>query len=296
MSLVSRYLEPALVERLNHLELSARRVVEGTTAGLHKSRLKGSSIDFRQHRQYVAGDEPRRIDWRVLGRTDRPYVKEYDEETNLRCVLMLDRSGSMAYGALGESKFDYAAKLTASLSYLMLAQTESVGLATFATAIDRWLGSSNRTQQLSHIIETLERTAPSGKSDLPRAIQQAADRLGRRSLVILISDLMVPTPLFRESLARLRHDRHEIIVLRVLNRDEIDFPFKKWCQFKDLEGERHQICEPVLIRKKYLARFAEHREQIEQTARAMGAELQTFVTDRDLANSLTAFLRTRAGR
>src|SRR5436190_2748426 len=141
MSLISRYLDPVLIERLNHLQLSARRVVAGSTIGQHKSAVKGASIEFRQHRIYVPGDEPRRIDWRVLGRTDRPYVKEYDEETNLHCVLMLDHSGSMAYGSLGESKFDYAAKLTASLSYLMLAQTESVGLATFTTAIDRWLGS-----------------------------------------------------------------------------------------------------------------------------------------------------------
>src|SRR5438105_10391308 len=124
---VSRLLEPAVVERLNQLSLSARRVVEGNTAGLHRSPLKGASIEFRQHRFYTPGDDPRRLDWRVLGRTDRPYIKEYDEETNLRCLLLLDRSGSMAYrGSKSEfSKFDYAAKLTASLAYLMLGQTEA---------------------------------------------------------------------------------------------------------------------------------------------------------------------------
>src|SRR6187551_1616989 len=258
MNSVTRYLEPGLVERLNHLQVTARSVVEGSITGAHRSPLKGASVEFRQHRFYAPGDEPRRLDWRILGRTDRPYVKEYDEETNLRCVMMLDRSGSMAYGSLGESKFDFAAKLTASLSYLMLAQTESVGLATFANGIDRWLGPSNRTQQLSHIIETLERAAPTAKSDLPRAVQQLSDRLGRRSLVILLSDLMVPIPLFKESLARLRHDRHEVIVLRVLDRDEIEFPFKNWCRFKDLEGDVHQIIEPAIVRKKYLARFTEH--------------------------------------
>src|SRR5688500_10341699 len=139
MSFVSRYLEPNLVERLNHLSLSARSVVEGSTAGLHRSPLKGASIEFRQHRAYVPGDEPRRLDWRVLGRTDRPYVKEYDEETNLRCALMLDCSGSMAYSGKSGTKFDYAAKLVASLAYLMLGQTESVGLALFRGRVEQWL-------------------------------------------------------------------------------------------------------------------------------------------------------------
>src|SRR5208283_5310017 len=138
MSFVSRYLEPALVERLNHLQLSAQRVVEGATSGLHRSPLKGASIEFRQHRFYVPGDEPRRLDWRVLGRTDRHYIKEYDEETNLRCLLMLDCSGSMAYAGTGGgsgvgagaggSKFEYAARMVASLAYLMLANAEHVGL------------------------------------------------------------------------------------------------------------------------------------------------------------------------
>src|SRR5688572_3142731 len=137
MAYVSRYLEPQLVEKLNNLQLSARRVVEGATIGQHRSPLKGASVEFRQHRTYSPGDEPRRLDWRVLGRTDRPYIKEYDEETNLRCMLLLDASGSMAYAGSSAragacdgsaSKFDYAGKLVASLAYLMLGQTESVGL------------------------------------------------------------------------------------------------------------------------------------------------------------------------
>src|SRR5687768_13860685 len=156
MSFVSRYLEPNLIERLNHLQLSARSVVEGSIVGAHRSPVKGASVEFRQHRFYTPGDEPRRLDWRVLGRTDRPYIKEYDEETNLRCVLLLDASGSMAYaGSPLESagdkddqpredgatpaKFDYACRLMASLAYLMLGQTESVGLATFSGKVDHWL-------------------------------------------------------------------------------------------------------------------------------------------------------------
>src|SRR5436189_6150734 len=127
MSFVTRYLEPALVERLNYLQVTARSVVEGATTGLHRSPLKGASVEFRQHRFYTPGDEPRRLDWRVLGRTDRPYIKEYDEETNLRAVLLLDASGSMAYGGKSEPKFEYGCKLVAALSYLMPGQTERRG-------------------------------------------------------------------------------------------------------------------------------------------------------------------------
>src|SRR5688572_6563580 len=141
MSLVSRYLDPSLIERLNALQLSARSVVAGTTLGQHRSPVRGASVEFRQHRAYVAGDEPRRLDWRVLARTDRPYVREYEEETNLRCVILLDCSGSMGYGRMSDeatkrrsdgTKFEYGAKVVASLSYLMLAQGESAGVGTFS--------------------------------------------------------------------------------------------------------------------------------------------------------------------
>src|SRR5215471_2582347 len=156
MAHVSRFLDPSLVERLNQLQVSARSVVEGNTVGLHRSPVKGASIEFRQHRFYAPGDEPRRLDWRVFARTERPYIKEYDEETNLRCVLLLDRSGSMAYrGKGGGSKFDYAAKLAAALAYLMLGQTESVGLGLFSKRLDQFLPPHGSTSHLSRVIDLL---------------------------------------------------------------------------------------------------------------------------------------------
>src|SRR3954463_5579455 len=166
MTFVSRYLEPALIERLNHLQLSARQVVEGSISGLHRSPVKGASIEFRQHRFYAPGDEPRRLDWRVYARTDRPYIKEYDEETNLRCVLLLDHSGSMGYRGKAESKFNYATRLAVALSYLMLGQTESVGLAVCGEKMTHWLPPHAGTQQLSRIIDVLDHIAPQGKSDI----------------------------------------------------------------------------------------------------------------------------------
>lgn len=293
MSLVSRYLDPTLVERLNQLQLSARSVVEGSTIGLHRSPLKGASIEFRQHRFYVPGDDPRRLDWRVLARTDRPYVREYDEETNLRCAIVLDRSGSMGYGRKHGAKFDFAARMAASLAYLMLGQTEAVGLAVIGSRIESWLPPHAGTSQLARVIESLERTTPAGESDLARSVQEVADRLDRRSLVILLSDFFNPIPRIRPALARLRHDRHEVIVMRVLDADETTFPFRRWSRFRGLEGERSQVCEPALVRKKYLDGFRSHGSQLESACRALHCELHTFLTDRPLAESLTTFLRRR---
>jgi uncharacterized protein (DUF58 family) len=298
VSVVSRYLEPSLVERLNTLQLSARSVVEGSTVGSHKSPVKGASIEFRQHRAYVAGDEPKRLDWRVLGRTDRPYIKEYDEETNLRCVLMLDGSGSMGYGDGGKwgSKFDYAARLAVSLAYLMLGQTESVGLCVFHRKITTWLAPHTGTGQLSRVVEAIEKVAPKGESGVAAAMHATAERLERRALVVLLSDFMVPAAQYREGLAHLRHDRHEVIALRVLDRDEIDFPFRSWTRFRGLEGERSSLCEPSLVRKTYLENQKRHARELDETTRALRAELRTFVTDKSLADGLAAFLHHRLGR
>jgi len=298
MSVVSRFLEPALVERLNHLQLSARSVVEGSTIGTHKSPVKGASIEFRQHRAYVPGDEPRRLDWRVLGRTDRPYIKEYDEETNLRCILMLDCSGSMAYGEGSKwgSKFDYAARLAVSLAYLMLAQTESVGLCLFQKKIVGYLAPHTGTGQLSRVVEGIEKVTPKGDSALAGAIHETAERLDRRALVVLVSDFMTPAAEFREGLAHLRHDRHEVIALRVLDRDEIEFPFRSWTRFRGLEGERASLCEPSLVRQRYQDNQRRHARELDEACRKLHAEFQTFVTDKSLTESLPAFLHHRLAR
>jgi uncharacterized protein (DUF58 family) len=294
MSFVTRYLEPSLVEQLNHLQLSARSVVEGSITGQHRSPVKGASVEFRQHRFYTPGDEPRRLDWRVLARTDRPYIKEYDEETNLRCVLILDCSGSMAYAAKAGSKFEYGAKLVAALAYLMLGQTESVGLALCGARIEQWLAPRPGTPQLSRVIDVLERAVPRGQARLGRGMQQVADRLGKRSLVIVITDAFAPLPKLREGLARFQHDRHETIVLQVLDSDEVDFPFRTWSRFRGLEGERSQLCEPALVRKVYLENFRRHNEGLREICRALAVEFHSFVTDKPLIDSITLFLQRRA--
>jgi len=307
MSVVTRYLDPALLERLSALQLSARRVVEGATLGQHRSPVRGASIEFRQHRAYVAGDEPRRLDWRVLARTDRPYVREYHQETNLRAMLLLDRSGSMGYHSRGtgkfenrnaksETKFDYGGKVVAPLAYLMLHQGESVGMATLGAGIEQWLTPHAGTGQLSRIIGTLERTAARGAADVPLALHQAANRLGRRALVVAVSDLFCPASALRAALVRLRHAGHEVIVLRVLDEDELTFPLQGWVRLAGLEGESARMCEPSIVRQQYLEAFAAHDRELHGACRACDAEMHTFITARDVGDALAGFLKHRTGK
>jgi uncharacterized protein (DUF58 family) len=306
VSLVSRYLEPAVVQRLNQLALSGRRVVEGTTAGMHRSPVKGASVEFQQHRAYVAGDEPKHLDWRVLARTDRTYVKQYNEETNLRAVLVLDCSGSMNYGGSdeatkrrsdrGESKFEYGAKLLASLAYLILGQTESVGFAGAGSGALEWVGPGAGTTQLARILDGLERCGARGKNDLRKSLFEVAGRLGRRSQVVIVSDFFTPVKEIREGLARLAHGKHETIALRVIDRDEVEFPFQNWTQFRGMESENAKLCEPAVMRQVYRDNFERHSKELAQSCASLAVELHTMVTDRSMVDSLIGVLSHREGQ
>ena len=293
MSVVSRYLDPTLVEHLNHMQLSARSVVEGSTIGQHKSPVKGASVEFRQHRFYVPGDEPRRLDWRVLARTDRPYVKEYDEETNLRSVLMLDVSASMAYGDGAESKFDFASRLAAALAYLMLGQTESVGVAVCGRGIEQWLAPHAGPTQLSRVLEKLEQAAPAGPSGFDKAMHDVAERMERRGLVVALSDFYLPAERVRSGLAHLRHERHEVVAVQVVHRDEEAFPFRTWSRFRGLEGEAPQTCEPALARQRYLENFTRHRRAIADACQALRIPFQHRRTDTGVLDAIRALLTRR---
>ncbi len=294
MTPITRFLDPTLVERLNQLQLSARSVVEGATVGLHRSPVKGASVEFRQHRVYVPGDEPRRLDWRVLGRTDRLYVREYHEETNLRAVLMLDGSGSMSYSRRFGPKFDYARRIVAALAYLMLAQNESVGLAIYGERLHTWLAPHAHLSQLSRVIDLLERADSIGPASPDAAMQEMAERLDRRALVLLISDVFAPMGRIRHGLARLRHDGHEVIVIQVLDPDEREFPFHGPSRFRGLEGEISSPANASLLRHTYLRNFSRHQHELAQACRSLGVELARFATDLPLDDALVSFLRRRS--
>lgn len=296
MNPLGRILDPQTVEKLNHLAFGARSVVEGNTAGLHRSPIKGASVEFREHRVYVPGDEPRHIDWRVLARSDKTFVKEYDEETNLRCMIFLDASGSMNYGrqqGVDGSKFVAAMRIVAAISYLMLAHTESAGLAIAREGDDTWLVPSSTSTQLSRLIDVLERLSPEGPTVLTDLIHRRADRLDRRSLVVIVSDFFSPMDAIKSALARLRYDRHEIVPVRMLHEDEESFPFKTWTRFAGLEGESQRTIEPAAIRQKYLQRFRTHTEELHRAARAVQADLIQCKSNAPLMESIGRVIQRR---
>jgi uncharacterized protein (DUF58 family) len=292
VSQVSRYLEPALVEHLNHMQLLARSVVQGSTTGQHRSPVKGASVEFRQHRFYVPGDEPRRLDWRVLARTDRPYVKEYDEETNLRCVLMFDASGSMGYGDSGRfgTKFGFAARLVAALAYLMLGQNESVGLAVCGDGVDSWLAPHAGAAQLPRVLDRLEQSTAAGPGGLARALHEVAERLERRGLVIVVSDFFAPVEQLRGGLAHLRHGRHEVVAIQVVDPEEESFPFRRWTRFRGLEGESARLCEPAAVRRMYQENFARHRRALQEVCVGLRVDFRAFATEQHVLDVIRALV------
>ncbi len=300
MSHVSDFLKPSDLQRISNLQVLARQVVEGFTTGLHRSPHKGLSVEFKQHRPYVPGDEIRRIDWRVFARSDRYYIREYEEETNLRTTIILDRSGSMAYG--GEtpgsvSKFDYATRLAACLSYLMLQQADGAGLVTFDTKIRRYIPPRSRVSHLRVIIEELENGKPGGETELGSVLHDLVPKLQRRGLLVIISDCFGEVSEFLKALAHFRHAHHEIVVFQVLHPDELEFPFKGWTQFDCMErdGVKH-LLDPALLRQSYLANLAKFRDELTRGCRRHKVDVVPFTTDQPYAHALAAYLSRRLAR
>ncbi|MFN4242225.1 MAG: DUF58 domain-containing protein [Tepidisphaerales bacterium] len=302
MRALQRLLGPDVLLRLSAVTLSARTVASGTTTGRHRAPVRGSSIEFRQHRFYTPGDDPRRLDWRLLARTDRPYVREYEQETNLHGLVLLDRSGSMGFGRGGLEKLLYARRVAAALGYVMLSQGESAGLADFdESGAVRWLPPLPGTTQLARWMERLDRmTASTGDAFRGSARPRFADvcaflagNLRRRSLVVVISDLLLDDAELARGLVRLRHARHEVSLYRVLHPAERRFPFQRWTRFVGLEGEGVRVVEPAVVRRLYLRRFDEHRQQLVRACRSLGVVLHESTTDIDLATDVTRFILQR---
>jgi uncharacterized protein (DUF58 family) len=295
LSHIADFLQPSDLQRISNLQVFARQVVEGFCSGLHRSPHKGFSVEFKQHRPYVPGDEIKRIDWRVFGRSDRFYIREYEEETNLRATLILDRSGSMGYaGKGGMSKFEYGTKLAACLSYLMLQQSDSVGLATFDTQIRRYIPPRSTVSHLRVLIDELEKGEVGGETELGDVFHDLVPKLHRRGLLVIISDCFGDVPAFLKAMAHFRHAWHEILVFQIWDRDELDFPFKGWTQFECLEraGTRHML-DPVLLREAYLANLEKFRDELTRGCRRHKIDLVPFCTDQPYAEALSAYLSRR---
>jgi uncharacterized protein (DUF58 family) len=300
MAHVADFLNPSDLQRISNLQVLARQVVEGFTTGLHRSPHKGFSVEFKQHRQYVPGDEIRHIDWRVFGRSDRYYIREYEEETNLRATILLDRSGSMAYGSdqPGKvSKFDYATRLAACLSYMMVHQADGVGMVTFDTQIRRYIPPRSRVSHLKVLIDELQAGKPGNETELGKVFHDLVPKLHRRGLLIIISDCFGEVANFLKALAHFRHARHEILVFQIWDRDELEFPFKGWTQFECLErdGMKH-LLDPAMLRQAYLANLEKFREELTRGCRRHKVDLVPFCTDEPYAKALAAYMSRRLAR
>lgn len=287
------FLDPNALSRLSSLELVARLVVEGFMTGLHKSPYQGFNVEFAEHRQYMPGDDIRYIDWRVYARTDRYYVKKFEEETNLRAYLLLDTSRSMTYHHEGLSKLDYARYVVASLAYLMFRQRDSVGLATFDTVLREYIPPRGNVSHLSAIINVLENLVPGEDTDLGRAFHEISSRLIRRGLIVVLSDLLdEPEPVLK-ALRLLRHRKHEVVVFHILDEAELTFPFRGSTLFKDLETNETLSTQPDLLRKTYLEAMERFVSDFREGCTAHGIDYVLMSTATPFDVSLATYLSNR---
>ncbi|MBX3420977.1 MAG: DUF58 domain-containing protein [Pirellulaceae bacterium] len=299
MNSSTKYFDPETLALIRPLGLRVRAVVEGLTAGLHHSRQRGQSLEFAQHREYVPGDDLRQVDWKVFARTDKHYVRQFEDETNLTAMVLLDRSRSMDYQGPrgGLSKLEYAQLIACSLIYLIIAQQDSVGLATFTTDLQDWLRPSSSPVQVDNAIGLLEQpSANERSSNVSRVLQQCADRLTKPSLIILISDLLDNLPGILKALNILRLAGHEVLVLHVLDAWEIEFPFDRACSFEGLEGEMPLAVDPQLIAGAYRTAVADFCRQVELGCRQIDGDYYRLRTDQSLAVSLSRLLAQRRMR
>lgn len=283
------------ISSLENLQLFARTVVEGFTSGHHASPHKGFSVEFRQHRPYVQGDDIRRLDWKIFGRADRFYIREYDEETNLRATLVVDASGSMNYrGSAGIGKFDYARKLAASLAYLLISQQDAVGLVTFDSKLRDIIPCATRVSHLNHVLETLLRTQPGADTGLAPVLESLAQRLKRRGLIVLMSDLFDDADAVLRAIGVLRRQGHEIIVMQLWDRDELEFPFGQLARFESLEDPADNLqLDPRALRERYLAVRAAFEQQLREGLRRSQIDHLTLPTDQSHTEALRQYLALR---
>jgi uncharacterized protein (DUF58 family) len=289
-----RFLDPAVIARLGTLELKARTIVEGLLSGLHRSPFKGFSVEFAEYRQYIHGDDISTIDWKVYARSDRYYVKKFEEETNLDCHLLLDVSGSMAYGSRGLTKLEYGSYLAASIAYLVNRQRDAVGLMTFDERVVNMLPASARPGHLRALLVTLERLRLGTKTDVSKPLHQLADSLSKRGMVVLISDLLDDPEAVVRGVRHFQYRGTDVIVFQVLDPDEIDFPFERASRFEDLETGEEVMAVPGLVRQQYLNAIGGLIDRYRRELGAAGIDYQLLRTTDPLDLALLAYLSSRA--
>jgi len=281
---------------IRNLELRARVVVQGFWNGIHRSPYHGFSVEFTEYRQYSPGDDPRYLDWRVFARSDRYFIKKFEDETNLRCHLVTDQSRSMAFGSLSYSKAEYAATLAATLAYFLYLQGDAVGLLTFADQIREYLPARHRTGHLRHLMLALEQPASGETTDLAAPLKRIVEIVRKRGLIVLLSDFMAPIERLQPDLVALAACGHEVVVFQLLDPAELSFNFTTASMFQDMESGRTVFIDPAAARKDYASKLQAHCAALRSLCQKLGIACHRFSTQRPLELALFDFLRERMQR
>lgn len=288
------YLDPETVARLGSMELRARLVVEGFITGLHRSPFHGFSAEFSEHRQYRHGDDLKYVDWKIFGRSDRYYVKQYEDETNLRAMICVDMSASMAYASPGSiSKYRYATYLAAALSYLVLQQRDAAGVALYNTDVQTFLPSRSKTSYVQELLRALDAATPSSTTGTAVALHHIAERLSRRGLVVIISDLFDDPESIIQALRHFRHDRHDVLVMHVMDPREVDFDLGTPAVFRDMETGVEITTQPNQIRHGYRSAVEEFCRTIKRGCHMLNVDYMRMTTDTPFDIALREYLVKR---
>ena len=291
-----KLIDPQTLMSIKNLELRARVVVEGFWNGIHRSPYHGFSVEFTEYRQYSPGDDPRYMDWRLYARSDRYYIKKFEDETNLRCHFLVDNSRSMGYGSLGYTKAQYANTLAATLAYFLYLQGDAVGLLTFDEQIREYLPARHRTGHLRHLMLALEKPASGNATDLAAPLKRIVELVNKRGVMVLVSDLLASIDTLEQNLTVLTACGHEVILFQVLDPAELTFGFERAAQFYDLESGRDLYIEPALAQKEYHRKLEKHLTRAKATCQKLGVAYHSFGTGRPMELALFDFLRSRMQR
>jgi len=287
---MDRWIDMSALMRIKNLQLRAKSVVDGFHNGLHRSPLHGFSVEFSEYRPYSPGDDPRTIDWKLFARSDRYYIKKFEDETNRRCYLVVDKSKSMEFGTLEYSKYDYVRTVAATLAYYLTLQRDAVGLLTFDDDITDVLTARFRTGQLKRILSLLEKPASGASTDLQRPLSHLAEIVRQRSLIIIISDFLVPTESLRVPLSMLKARRHDVVLLRVLDPKEVSFDLEKASMVEDLETGQEIYVDPNLAKASYQAKFSKHEASLMELVGQLGIGWTSLQTNESVEHVLFDFL------
>jgi len=291
-----RFLDPTILSKISNMELRARTVVEGFIYGLHRSPYRGFSVEFAEYREYAPGDDTRFIDWKVYARSDRYYLKEFEEETNLNCHILLDTSASMKYAGAGLSKLEYGSYLAACLGYLIFQQRDGVGLMTFDNAVRQFIPARNRRGHLLTILRHLENIQPAEETELALPLHQIAESINKKGLIILISDLLDDPESVLAGLQHIRFKGHDLIVFNVMDDSELNFPFQNATKFIDMESPTEYMAIPSMVREKYMERLEAHIDAFKKGCGQLHADYHVLNTSQPLDFALFSYLTHRAGK